>query len=97
MHNSIALPIPPYCDQEHFAVREFIEGSDGWKEIRAISLSWENINQKLASHGLAWEDSIWAPDFTEILWFPEEWPPGRIEDWLTATGYQLSILESGLC
>lgn len=97
MTPSIALPLPVPTLEPFPRCRLFIKTSQDWIEASTDGRYWGLIRD--LDYEFFWtatqEDRI--EGFWPYLIFPEEWPPGSIEDHLYEQGLNDFIFGSGQC
>ena len=94
MQNSIALPIKSEIATTRAIARIFVLYMSGWREMPPHNFDAETIEEMMEAtreddslHGYT---TVWAL----ASFFPEDWPPAVIDDFLKARTWQGSLLDS---
>lgn len=95
MTNSISLPLPELASEIAAPPRCFVVFDDHGKARELVPFPFTPRNCALLAASIADPSEYCGhkPTWCATLWFPEDWPPGRLAEFLYKREYQLSLLD----
>lgn len=83
MQNSICLPVANFCNEVDTPPRCFICFKTHDREVRPYRFNFETISEINEVLECDRKDGLTKSQWWATLFFPAEWPPARIRDFLT--------------
>jgi len=97
MESSIALPTAILAEATYTPVRAFIPSEDGFIEVTAPPFCMHTFRDMMFTQWYFDQVAGVRHEWSALLFFPEAWPPGLIQDYLRSHTWQGQLPGLELC